>query len=32
MHEILLRCRLLQADEIPFDFLDKKRLLKNGQG
>jgi transposase len=28
MHELLLQCRLLEADESPLKFLDKKRLLK----
>ena len=28
MYELVLRCRLLEADESPFDFLDKKRVLK----
>jgi transposase len=28
MHQLVLKCRLLEADESPFDFLDKKRVLK----
>jgi len=28
MHKLVLLCKLLEADESPFDFLDKKRPLK----
>lgn len=28
MHELVLLSRLLEADESPFDFIDKKRVLK----
>ena len=28
MHKLVLLCRLLEADESPLDFIDKKRILK----